>query len=295
MATFLESLHSGRVLLMDGAMGTELQRAGMPEEECYELWNLTHPEKVHAIHRAYVVAGAQCVLTHTFQSNPQALARHGQEAALEQINSAALDIARSAAPSPLFVLADIGPMQVDESAFRRTLHSLSRADAFLLETWSDLPPHLRGSVAQQDWNPHGVPVLFSITCRLHPQTGEPLGDVALPAVADWAHACGMAALGVNCGKEIGMDEILELVRRLRQVTDLPLFARPNAGTPWRAGERWLYPRTPEDMAARLPELLDASVRMIGGCCGTTPETIRAFRKIVDLWNARQNVEGKPGD
>ena len=287
MATFLESLHSGRVLLMDGAMGTELQRAGMAERECYELWNLTHPDKVRAVHQAYVAAGAECILTHTFQSNPQALARYGQEAALEPINAAALAIARSAAPSPLFVLADIGPMQGDESAFRRTLRSLCAADAFLLETWSDLPPHLRSSVAQQDWNLHRVPVLFSIACRLHPQTGKPIADAALPALADWAHACGIAALGVNCGKEIGMEDVLDLMRRLRQITDSPLFARPNAGTPRRVGERWLYPHTPEAMAAWLPELLDAGVRMIGGCCGTTPETIEAFRKIVDIWNARR--------
>ncbi|TMQ33266.1 MAG: hypothetical protein E6K70_14035, partial [Planctomycetota bacterium] len=228
-----------------------------------------------------------CILTHTFQSNPQALARHGQEAALEPINAAALDIARSAAPSPLFVLADIGPIQGDESAFRRTLRSLCMADAFLLETWSHLPPHLQGSVHEQNWNPHRVPVLFSITCRLHPQTAKPIADVALPALADWAHTCGIAALGVNCGKEIGMEDILDLMRRLRQITDLPLFARPNAGTPRRVGERWLYPHTPEDMAARLPELLDAGVSMLGGCCGTTPETIEAFRKIVDSWNVRR--------
>ena len=287
MATFLESLHSGRVLLMDGAMGTELQRAGMAERECYELWNLTHPDKVRAIHQAYVAAGAECILTHTFQSNPQALARYGQEAALEQINSAALDIARSAAPSPLFVLADIGPIQGDESAFRRTLRSLCMADAFLLETWSHLPPHLQGSVHEQNWNPHRVPVLFSITCRLHPQTAKPIADVALPALADWAHTCGIAALGVNCGKEIGMEDIRDLVLRLRQVTDLPLFARPNAGTPRRFFGRWLYPRAPLDMALQLPELLDAGVSMLGGCCGTTPETIEAFRKIVDSWNVRR--------
>src|SRR5439155_21909244 len=262
MATFLESLHSGRVLLMDGAMGTELQRAGMAERECYELWNLTHPDKVRAIHQAYVAGGAECILTHTFQSNPQALARHGQEAALEQINATALDIARWAAPSPLFVLAGIGPIQGDESAFRRTLRSLCMADAFLLETWSHLPPHLQGSVHEQNWNPHRVPVLFSITCRLHPQTAKPIADVALPALADWAHTCGIAALGVNCGKEIGMEDIRDLVLRLRQVTDLPLFARPNAGTPRPFFGRWLYPRAPLAMALPWPLSLAAGLTLI---------------------------------
>jgi 5-methyltetrahydrofolate--homocysteine methyltransferase len=97
---------------------------------------------------------------------------------------------------------------------------------------------------------------------------------------------GVAALGVNCGRDIGMEEIIEIIHRYRQVTDLPLFARPNAGTPTRAGDQWIYPHTPATMARRLPELLDAGISMVGGCCGTTPEHIAAFRPIVDDWNAR---------
>ena len=98
---------------------------------------------------------------------------------------------------------------------------------------------------------------------------------------------GVAALGVNCGRDIGMDEIIEIIRRYRAVTDLPLFARPNAGTPRKKGKRWIYPHTPEAMTARLPELLEAGVSMVGGCCGTTPEHIAAFRPVVDAWNARR--------
>src|SRR5439155_108011 len=169
MSRFREALQSGRVLLMDGAMGTELQRAGLQPGECGEFWNLTKPEAVRAIHEAYVDAGARCLLTNTFQANPTALAKHGKSEQLESINR--------------------------------------------------------------------------------------------------------AALGVNCGREIGMSEIIQIVRRYRQVTDLPLFARPNAGTPERSAKRWLHPQTPADMAARLPELLETGLAMIGGCCGTTPAHI----------------------
>src|SRR5215470_5468990 len=95
MASLLETLRSGRVLLMDGAMGTELQRAGIGEGECYEAWNLTHPEKVRAIHRAYVDAGADVLLTNTFQANPAALAKHGLEDRLEVIFREAIQLARS--------------------------------------------------------------------------------------------------------------------------------------------------------------------------------------------------------
>ena len=95
---------------------------------------------------------------------------------------------------------------------------------------------------------------------------------------------GVAALGVNCGRDIDMDDMIEIIRRYRAVTDLPLFARPNAGTPTKQGDRWIYPHTPEMMAARLPELLEAGVSMVGGCCGTTPEHIAAFRTVIEAWN-----------
>jgi methionine synthase I (cobalamin-dependent) len=86
-----------------------------------------------------------------------------------------------------------------------------------------------------------------------------------------------------------MDLVIEVVRRYRTVTDLPLFARPNAGTPARVGDHWVYPRAPAAMAARLPELLEVGVSMVGGCCGTTPEHIAAFHKVIEDWNGRRGV------
>ena len=110
MADFLQTLRSGPVLLMDGAMGTELQRAGLGEGECGEGWNLTQPERVRAVHRSYILSGALCLLTNTFQSNPLALARHGLADRLEEINHAAVGIARSVCGAGHFVLASIGPV-----------------------------------------------------------------------------------------------------------------------------------------------------------------------------------------
>jgi methionine synthase I (cobalamin-dependent) len=102
---------------------------------------------------------------------------------------------------------------------------------------------------------------------------------------------GVAALGVNCGRDLGMDEVVEIIRRYLVVTNQPFFARPNAGTPIRLGERWVYPHDPETRQGRLPELLEAGVAMVGGCCGTTPQTIAAFRPVVDRWNARRTGKG----
>jgi methionine synthase I (cobalamin-dependent) len=92
---------------------------------------------------------------------------------------------------------------------------------------------------------------------------------------------------VNCGREIDVDVVAEILRDYHEATDLPLFARPNAGTPSRQGDRWIYPRTPRQMAAGLTSLLKAGATMVGGCCGTTPEHIAAFKPIVDAWNQQR--------
>ncbi len=275
MARLIEALHSGRVLLMDGAMGTELQRAGIGEE-CYELWNLTHPEKVLAIHRAYVAAGAEVLLTNTFQANPKALERWGCADRLGHIFAASMDLARQAAGPERFVVLDVGPLDDARSMGEFLATAGASADAILLETQSKLSPCIAlASVARL---PVFVSFAFLRTQAGDLQTGTGLSpqDVAL-----LANDLGASALGVNCGREISVEDCAEVLRCYRMETDLPLFARPNAGTPRREGEHWVYPRSPEGMAAALPDLLAAGAVMIGGCCGTTPDHIAAFRSVID--------------
>jgi methionine synthase I (cobalamin-dependent) len=269
---------------MDGAMGTELQKAGIGEGECYESWNLTRPDRVRAIHQAYVDAGATVLLTNTFQADPQSLARHGLDSRLEESCGRAVALARSVVGGQGFVLGDIGPI-ARATDLDRVMRSLADADALLLETWSDVAA-LPGPAA----TPRGLPVLLSLTCRAAANGGPAhLLDPghSLETVARLAQKSGVAALGVNCGRDIGMDEVIAIVRRYRSVSHLPLFARPNAGTPTRVGDRWVYPLTPQQMAVRLPELLEAGVCMVGGCCGTTPAHIAACRPVLDARNARR--------
>lgn len=299
MSRFLEALYSGKVLLMDGAMGTQLQRAGLPAGACGELWNLTHPEQVRAIHQAYADAGAQCLLTNTFQANPLALARHGLQDQLEAILEAALANARAVQGAAPFVLADIGPLAgngtedglADPNMLRLVAGSLLTADALLLETWSNPVALLAVPlICKPLMDMAGLPTLVSISYyrRDHPtrgiwsRSGHPPEWFALQA-----EQYGIAALGVNCGRDIGLDETIEIIRRYRRVTSLPLFARPNAGTPIPEASGWVYPLTPARLAERLPELLEAGVSMVGGCCGTTPEHIAALRNVVEVWNQRQ--------
>jgi 5-methyltetrahydrofolate--homocysteine methyltransferase len=297
----LDALKSGRVLLMDGAMGTELQRAGLRPDENAATWNLLHPRRVRAVHRAYLDAGAEVLLTNTFLINVEPFAVPMWMGGRPTDGRFGLWPRAYAliGPSAPYRVAAVGPVAGDPA---REFDSLNRLyvqesctnfqphdcchfpHAILLETCSS--PRVRYALARlRPWREG--PLLLSLA--FHP------GDRGRPVTAsghspEWfarrARAWGADALGVNCGREIGMGEIIEIVRRYRQETDLPLFARPNAGTPRREGDRWVYPHTPEAMADRLPELLEAGACMVGGCCGTTPAHIAAFRTVVDDWNAR---------
>jgi 5-methyltetrahydrofolate--homocysteine methyltransferase len=295
MSRFREMLHAGNALLMDGAMGTELRRAGLPDDACGEGWNLTEPARVRAVHRAYVEAGAACLLTNTFQANPPALARHGLAGQFEPILRAAVALARDAAGRGRLVLGSVGPGIETALADGRApaLAAFRGVDGLLLETFSEVPAAVIAACAA--FFAEDVPVLVSVTYRRTP-AGElcTLGGECPEHHARRVRSGGVAALGVNCGRDVGMDDVIEIVRRYRRETDLPLFARPNAGTPVRGAGGWVYPRTPADMAARLPELLDAGAVLVGGCCGTTPAHVAAFRPVVEAWNARpRRSGGKP--
>ncbi|MGH7173203.1 MAG: homocysteine S-methyltransferase family protein [Gemmataceae bacterium] len=296
MSAFLDALRSGRVLLMDGAMGTQLQRTGITSRECRELWNLTHPDRVQAIHRSYVDAGAEILLTNTFLSNPSHLDDFGLDDRLEEINRVAVRLARKTVGRSRFVFGDVGPLLdgsgwpefADYRELARVLASLDGVDGVLFETFSS--PRVLSAI---EYAFHRIaevetPLLLSLAYQRSPS-----GQLATfsghgpETYARHAERHGVAALGVNCGQDIDMDDIIEIIRRYRVVTDLPLFARPNAGTPTKQGDQWIYPHTPEAMAARLPELLEVGACMVGGCCGTTPAHITAFRTVIDAWKERR--------
>jgi 5-methyltetrahydrofolate--homocysteine methyltransferase len=290
MAGFLQALNSGRVLLMDGAIGTELQRMGLGIGECGELWNLTHPNRVRAIYQAYTFAGAEVLLTNTFQANPCHLNRFRSGERLEEITQSAVRLARKAAGRSRFVLGDIGPL-VDGNGGQefseykklgRILASLDGVDGFLFETCSS--PQALSAVQYAFHRLADIETPLLLSFSYHRPSGGRLvtfSGHAPETFARHAERHGVAALGVNCGRDIGMNEIIEIIRRYRSETNLPLFARPNAGTPTKENDQWIYPHTPEAMAARLPELLEAGATMIGGCCGTTPAHIAAFRTVIE--------------
>jgi methionine synthase I (cobalamin-dependent) len=277
MSRFLDALNSGGVLLMDGAMGTELQRAGLQPGESAETWNVTRPERVRAVHRVYAEAGASVCQTNTFLA-------HNQPDRLTETVAAGIGLARETSPADGFVLGAIGPFNADQVDVARLIAAFAGVDGIAAETWTDRAAFEVLLRARTD---SSVPLLISVTYvrdsqgRLTTFHGDRPEDWAAWATS-WA---GVAALGVNCGRDVGMTEVIEIVRRYRTATALPLFARPNAGTPEQTGDQWIYPHSATTMAARLPELLEAGATMIGGCCGTTPGHIAALRRVVDEWNS----------
>jgi 5-methyltetrahydrofolate--homocysteine methyltransferase len=305
MSPLLAALQSGRVLLMDGAMGSELYQAGLEPGECGEAWSLARPERVRAIHEAYVAAGARCLLTNTFQANPSALVRNDREDDLERIVIAGVRLARAALGRDGFVLGDIGPVLISQTdqefsdwselgrvveAFLDPAAEKAGVDGLLLETCStaralSAVEFMRRRVLDND----EMPILLSLAYRRRPDGSLVTHTGHAPETfARHAARHGVTALGVNCGREIDMDDIIEVIKRYRATTDLPLFARPNAGTPRTDAGHLVYPRAPERMAERLPALLEAGIAMVGGCCGTTPAHIAAFRPVVERWNAQSN-------
>lgn len=294
MASLLEVLHAGRVVLMDGAMGTELLRAGLDEGMPGEAWNLVHPERVHAIHDRYLAAGAECLLTNTFQALPAVLTRRGLAGQFAPIVRSAIAMARSAAGPSRFVLAAFGPGDAAGLAAAPDLdYLLSNADGCLLETCTGLGDL---EFLDQLQARTGLPVLVSFAFRRCPSTGRPVTNEGLlsQALARLVRSRGLAALGANCGRDIDVPALVEILEGYRQETSLPLFARPNAGSPVRNGSAWHHPLTPAELPHQLPRLLATGVRMVGGCCGTTPEHIAACRPVIDDWNRSQSFRRSDG-
>ena len=258
----------GRLWLMDGAMGTRLLPLGLP---CVALANLKHPERVRAIHESYAAAGAEVHLTNTFQVNPHALAAHGLDDRLEEIARTGIAHARI---TKGIVLGSVGPIIAggqrtdfgDRESLHRTLDALDGVDGLLFETCST-----PSALSAVEYALHRIgwlesrPLLLSIAYRW--ADGEPRGwqGHAPEFFARHAVRHGVMALGVNCGVGMGPVEVLEVLRRYREETDLPLFVRPNAGTP-------------EDFARALPSWILAGASMVGGCCGTMDEHIRAMAR-----------------
>ena len=287
MADLREMLAGERVHVMDGAMGTMIYTRGVFLNVCYDELNDTHPDLVEGVHEQYIRAGAEIIETNTFGANPVKLSSHGLDERTEELNALAAGIAvrtasgRAAvagAIGPLGVrLEPLGPTSLEEARdyFGRQVDGLlaGGVDGFVLETFADLVElrqAFRAVRARCD-----LPVIAQVTVG---EDGVTEYGTTAEQAARAAEAWGADAVGLNCS--VGPAVILEGLERMAEVTRLPLAAVPNAGVPRAVGDRKIYVSEPGYMAQYARRAIDAGARIVGGCCGTTPEHIRSIADAV---------------
>ncbi len=276
-----------RIIVFDGAMGTMLYSKGVFINQCYDELNLRAPDMISEIHRAYVKAGAEIIETNTFGANRLKLTPYGLEAQIADINKAGARLARAIAdeaPRPVLVAGSVGPLGVRiepfgptsrEEAFgffREQMQALKDggADLFLLETFGDLNEIEQAILAARAVS-KDMPIIAQMTVGadgLSPFGATP-EDIAR-ALDAW----GADVIGLNCS--VGPQIILEAIEKMAPVTRKKLSAQPNAGMPREISGRSMYMASPEYMATYARHLVQAGARVVGGCCGTTPEHIHAM-------------------
>ena len=270
---------AGGLLITDGAWGTELQARGLPPGTIPDTWNLTHPEKVEEVARAYAEAGSQIILTNTFRANAVAMPC----VELDAINRAGVEISRRAAGQAR-VFASIGPtgkMLVSgevsreqlSAAFAAQAKSLAAAgaDALLIETMSDID---EARLAVEAARLTGLPVIVSFAFDSGKKKDRTMMGATPEAVATAMVEAGADAVGANCG--VGVELAVDICKRLHAACDLPIWMKPNAGLPSIEGSAVHYATSAEFFASHYAALREAGASFLGGCCGSTPEFIRAL-------------------
>ncbi len=276
--------------LTDGAWGTQLQSLGLPAGASPELWNTENPDAIRRVAQSYVDAGSDVILTNTFGANRFILAQHGASDRVAELAEAGTALSRAAAGESVKVFASIGPTgkivmmgEVGEEelsdAFADTARGVARggADAIVLETFNELDEAmlaLEGVRGACD-----LPVVVSMTFTSGPDQAATMMGNTPADLARTAARHGAAAVGANCGA--GPDRILNVAELLAKATDLPIWLKANAGLPVVVDGKTTFPMSPADFAGHAPRMIEAGANFIGGCCGTTPEHIRAVRETLD--------------
>lgn len=289
--SFIEKILNS-TLLADGAMGTILHSRGIGFDRCFDELNLTNPGSVAEIHRAYIEAGAQLIITNTFGANRFKLAKHGLQNQVAEINRAAVDLAKrvvSASFKEVLIAGDVGPLGVRiapygrvkpeaaREAFADQIRSLAEAgaDLIVIETFSDLYEIKEAIKAARQVCE--LPVVASVTFTRDDRTL--LGDDPV-VVARRLQEAGVDVIGVNCSG--GPAQLLRLLKLMSQaVPDAKYWVKPNAGWPEQVGGRIMYPADAEYFGDYALSFREAGASVVGGCCGTTPQHIAAMRKALD--------------
>jgi methionine synthase / methylenetetrahydrofolate reductase(NADPH) len=282
-------------VLCDGAMGTLLYGKGVFINRCYDEMNVSQSEMIHDLHRQYLQAGAEIIETNTFGGNRFRLGRHSLADKVHEINVAGARLARNAAKSfDVWVAGAVGPLGIRieplgktsfeeaRAAFREQIAALAEGgvDLIILETFGYIEELHQAVLAARDVAPK-LPLVAQVTID---EDGNCLDgstpETFTPRLEQW----GVDVIGCNCS--VGPVAMLDAIERVRALTSLPLSAQPNAGVPRSVEGRNIYLCSPEYMASYARKFVAAGVRLIGGCCGTTPDHIRVMKSALKVGDAR---------
>ncbi len=293
-----------RVLVCDGAMGTQLMLAGLEQGACGEAWNISHPDRVLAIQRRYVEAGTDCLITNTFGASRIALARHGREKELFEINRAGARISREAfGDRPGFVLGDVGPLGVllepygelslddARAALNEQVTALVGAgvDAIIIETQVSLDELGLGIDAAKAAG--AASIIASLAYDRSPDGANyhTMMGTSPAEAAEFAASRGAHIIALNCGTGMDMPGAAKVAHIYREHCSLPIMVQPNAGQPVLESGKLVYKQHPADLARVVPAAIEAGAAIIGSCCGSTPEHTHAIRQAVDEHFGRQRA------
>lgn len=289
MIEFFKNLFRNSPIVLDGAWGTQLQNKGLEPGEIPDIWNLTHPEKVYEVAKAYVDAGSRIILTNTFGANKIRLSE-AQEFSnkVKEINKCGVEISRSAADGKAYVFASIGPSgkllmsgDVTEEelfeTFKEQAQSMADAgaDGIVIETMSDIGEAV---IAVNAAITTGLPLVACMVFDSGKAKDRTMMGNTPEQCAEKLLNAGVDIVGSNCGQ--GIETFLNICKRLHDASLRQVWIKPNAGLPTVVDRKTIYKTTPEEFARFVPDLINAGAGFIGGCCGTNPEFIVQIRKVL---------------
>lgn len=295
MARGILSLLKQRVLLGDGAMGTQLQERGLSSGQCLEEFNTTQPEIVQGIYKDYFDAGSDIIETNSFGGNRSRLALHGMEDRVYEFNRRAAELAVQVRPEGKFVAGSVGPTgevlqplgtlseQEAYDGFAEQISALAdgRVDAIFIETMMALEEIAIAIRAAKDLT--SLPVSATMTFEIGKAGPRTAWGVSPEDMVSQLADSGVDIIGANCGQ--GFEEMAQIVDIIGRRTDKFVLAQANAGMPVMKNGKSTYNESPESMESKAMRILESGVNIIGGCCGTGPEHIKALRNLVGEINA----------
>ncbi len=291
MKDFLDRIKAGEIIVADGAMGTMCFEAGLRAGDCPELWNIEHPELIEKITRSYFEAGSEIVHTNTFGGTGLKLAPYGLQTRAAELNSEAAKIARRAVGDKAYISGSCGPSgkilkpygdtepEIIYAAFREQIDALIKAgvDAVTIETMVDLEEAKLAIRAAREISAE-IPIMATMTFDSTPNGFFTIMGVSIEDAVRGLEEAGADIIGSNCGN--GIENMVKIAAEFKNATKMPLVIQSNAGMPKVENGKTVYAETPEMMVEKAKEMLGLPVSVIGGCCGTTPDHIRALRKMV---------------